>query len=247
MAMSDGFRVKTLKLFNLYSLYLMLEKILSYERDAFFALNGSDSVFLDHFMWLYSGKAVWLPLAVFILIVLLYKKNWRESLCVLLAIVLVVTLCDQFASHICKPLFTRFRPTHHPDFMNEVKTVFDYRGGQYGFISSHAANAFGFATLLALIVRNKWLGWTLFIWATLTAYSRIYLGVHFISDIVPGILVGLFFGYVVYRLFQFACAIWLLVPEGYSKRQALLMIYAIVLTVGVMILFSEPLALLLRP
>ena len=129
----------------------MVEKILIYERDAFFALNGSDSAFLDRFMWIFTGKAVWLPLAFLIL----------------LAIVLVVTLCDQFASHVCKPVFTRFRPTHHPDFMDQVKTVFGYRGGLYGFISSHAANAFGFATLMALIMRDKLFGWTIFFWAVL--------------------------------------------------------------------------------
>ena len=84
----------------------MVEKILIYERDAFFALNGSDSAFLDRFMWIFTGKAVWLPLAFLILLVLIYKKNWRESLLILLAIVLVVTLCDQFASHVCKPVFT---------------------------------------------------------------------------------------------------------------------------------------------
>ena len=103
----------------------MVEKILIYERDAFFALNGSDSAFLDRFMWIFTGKAVWLPLAFLILLVLIYKKNWRESLLILLAIVLVVTLCDQFASHVCKPVFTRFRPTHHPDFMDQVKLFSD--------------------------------------------------------------------------------------------------------------------------
>lgn len=225
----------------------MLEKILVYERDAFFTLNGSDSVFLDHFMWLYSGKAVWLPLAVFILLVLLYKKSWRESLLIVLAIVLVVTLCDQLASHVCKPLFTRFRPTHHPDFMEEVKTVFGYRGGRYGFISSHAANAFGFATLMSLIMRDKLLGWTLFLWAALTAYTRIYLGVHFISDIVPGMLVGLCFGYLVYRLYQYASVRVLGSSIGYTSQQARLIVYAIAFTVLLMMLFHAPLASLFRP
>ena len=62
----------------------MVEKILIYERDAFFALNGSDSAFLDRFMWIFTGKAVWLPLAFLILLVLIYKKNWRESLLILI-------------------------------------------------------------------------------------------------------------------------------------------------------------------
>ena len=69
----------------------MLEQLLVWERDAFFMLNGSDSAFLDRFMWIYSGKAVWLPLAFFILVVLCYKKNWKEWLLILLAIVLTIT------------------------------------------------------------------------------------------------------------------------------------------------------------
>ena len=197
----------------------MVEKILIYERDAFFALNGSDSAFLDRFMWIFTGKAVWLPLAFLILLVLIYKKNWRESLLILLAIVLVVTLRDQIASHVCKPVFTRFRPTHHPDFMDQVKTVFGYRGGLYGFISSHAANAFGFATLMALIMRDKLFGWTIFFWAVLTAYTRVYLGVHFISDIVPGAISGVFFGYLVYKLYSFSRS--KLLPVGVNKGEQL--------------------------
>ena len=229
----------------------MVEKILIYERDAFFALNGSDSAFLDRFMWIFTGKIVWLPLAFLILLILIYKKNWRESLLILLAIVLVVTLCDQFASHICKPLFTRFRPTHHPDFMEQVKTVYGYRGGLYGFISSHAANAFGFATLLALVMRDKLLGWTIFLWAALTAYTRVYLGVHFISDIVPGAVAGVFFGYGVYRLYSYSRTKLLRgMPDYgeplYSKRRIRLIVCAIYATILLIALFNEPLAACLQ-
>ena len=154
----------------------MLESLLVYERDFFLWLNGCHSPFFDNFFWAYSGKIAWLPLAVCILFCLVYKKNWRETILVLLSIVLVILMCDQFASHVCKPLFTRFRPTHHPDFMDEVKTVFGYRGGRYGFISSHAANAFGFATFLSLLVRNKWLSLSLFLWAIInTSFLILFL------------------------------------------------------------------------
>ena len=128
----------------------MLEEILTYERDAFLWLNGSHTPYWDHFMWLFSSKVVWVPLACLILFTLLYKKPWRETLLILLAIVLVVTLCDQFASHLCKPLFTRFRPTHHPDFVQQVITVYNYRGGLYGFVSSHGSNAVGVFVILVL-------------------------------------------------------------------------------------------------
>lgn len=228
----------------------MVEKILIYERDAFFALNGSDSAFLDRFMWIYSGKAVWLPLAVFIILVLVYKKKWRESLLIILAIALVITLCDQFSSHVCKPLFTRFRPTHHPDFMDQVKTVFDYRGGLYGFISSHAANAFGFAAFMSFLFRDRLFTWTIFIWATLTAYSRVYLGVHFISDIVPGAISGFFFGYLVYKLYEWVRPRFVtrvgMEDHLYSNSRIRLIVYAIYLTIGVIAVFNIPLVNCLR-
>lgn len=233
----------------------MLEKILEHERELFFMLNGSDSPFWDHVMWLYSGKIVWLPLAVFILIVLTYKVNWRESVLVLLSIVLVITLCDQFASHLMKPLFTRFRPTHHPDFMEEVQTVFGYRGGRYGFISSHAANAFGFAMYMTLLFRSRPLFTTaIFSWAIITAYTRIYLGVHFISDIIPGVIVGILFGILVYHLYV-KVREKLLRVEGadlpasssiYSIKRQRLIVLGIVITVVSMMVFNQLFILWLR-
>lgn len=228
----------------------MVEKILVYERDLFFMLNGSDSPILDRFMWLYSGKAVWLPLAFFILVVLLYKKKWRESILILLAIVLVITFCDQFASHVCKPIFTRFRPTHHPDFMDQVKTVFDYRGGRYGFISSHAANAFGFATFMSLLFRYRLFTWTIFLWAALTAYTRVYLGVHFISDIVPGAIAGVFFGWLVYWLYVKVRPVVTgtnsNASELYSIGQKRLIVYAIFIAVLIIAVFNVQLVACLR-
>lgn len=233
----------------------MLERILDYERELFFALNGSDFTFLDHIMWLYSGKLIWLPLALFIIGVLVYKVEWRESVLVLLAIVLVVTLCDQFASHICKPLFTRYRPTHHPEFMYHVETVFNYRGGRYGFISSHAANAFGFAMFMTLLFRYRPLFTTvIFSWALTTAYTRIYLGVHFISDIIPGILTGLFFGSFVYWLYKKVRAFVLrksgreVTPASaiYTLQRQRLIVIAILITVIVMIVLNAQLVKLLR-
>ncbi|MDH6343659.1 undecaprenyl-diphosphatase [Parabacteroides sp. PFB2-12] len=233
----------------------MLEKILDYERELFLALNGSNSTFWDHFMWLYSGKIVWLPLAVVIIFLLVYKKDWRESILILIAIALVITLCDQFASHFIKPTFMRLRPTHHPDFMNEVDTVFGYRGGRYGFISSHAANAFGFAMFMTLLFRYRPLfSTTIFIWAFITAYTRIYLGVHFISDIIPGALVGIGFGFLVYAIYS-RVRVKIIgrggreVPPAsslYSVRRERMIVVAILVTVGIIMLLNVQLVNLLR-
>ncbi|MDR3129582.1 MAG: phosphatase PAP2 family protein [Tannerellaceae bacterium] len=228
----------------------MLENILAYERDLFLLLNGSHTAFLDGVAWLYSGRMVWIPLVTFLLAVLIYKVKWQQWAPVLLGFAVVVLLCDQFSSHICKPLFTRLRPTHHPDFMEQVHTVFGYRGGKYGFISGHSANAFGVATFFALLFRTPLLTVTVYVWATLMAYSRIYLGVHFISDVVPGVLSGIFFGYLSYILYVHCCSKYNnkeVKRGGYSVRRCRYMAVAVLSTMLTVILFSPWLVTLTVP
>ena len=183
----------------------MLENILEYERTLFLKLNGAHSLFGDQFMWLFSGFSAWTPAVLSFFIILFYmnRERWKEMLLIVVAIALTITLTDRFTSGLCKPFFARFRPTYHPDFMDDVSTVFGYVGGRFGFMSSHAANGFGFAMMTSLIFRYRFYTILLFLWATISVYSRIYLGVHFISDIIPGIMAGLFFGWLVFQLFRF--------------------------------------------
>ncbi|MDR0505840.1 MAG: phosphatase PAP2 family protein [Dysgonamonadaceae bacterium] len=181
----------------------MLEKELQLEKGLFFLLNGSDSVTWDYFFWLYSGKWTWLPFYLCFLFIFIYRKNWKEGLTVFLLLALVILLCDQIASGIFKPLFHRPRPTHHIDFQDQVKTVLDYRGGKYGFISSHAANAFGSAVFTAMLFRNKIFTATILLFAIFSGYSRIYMGVHFVSDVVAGAFVGAIIGFAVYKMYLF--------------------------------------------
>ena len=187
----------------------MLEHELLFERDLFLLLNGCHSVFWDNVMYIYSRTFTWVPFYVCFFFVFLYRKNWKEFVLVVVSVVLLILFCDQLSSGIAKPFFQRLRPTYHPDFKDVVKTVFDYRGGRYGFFSGHAANSFGFATLMSLMFRNKIFTATMFVFAAITAYSRIYLGVHFISDIVVGMLVGIFFGWLVYELFVLGRKYWI--------------------------------------
>lgn len=238
----------------------MLENLLDYEQDLFLHLNNVHTPFGNQFMWLFSSKMAWIPVAMLFIIILFYKnrRHLKEILLVCAAIVLVVTLCDQFSSSLCKPFFMRFRPTHHPDFMNEVNTVFNYRGGRYGFISSHATNAFGFAMLTSLIFKYQYYSVMLFGWATINAYSRIYLGVHFITDIVPGIILGLFFGWLIYRVYVYFYKKVIVCNavdrRGYqnwrsacSRNKLDLIIFLLIITVVVIAVISSLYALNLIP
>jgi len=220
----------------------MLENILDTERDAFLWLNSGHTPSWDSFFWLYSGRTVWIPVLALILFLLVYRKNPKDSLLIVFFLVLALALCDQFASHVCKPLFTRLRPTQHPDFMNEVQTVYNYRGGKYGFISSHAANAFGFAVFTLLLLRDRWYTIVILAWATIMCYSRIYLGVHFISDIVPGMMAGALFGFSCYKLYLFVCT-KVMKRAGetdlFPAIQKRMMLYGVLATVCFIFIYSH--------
>lgn len=132
----------------------VLQQLIEWDKSVFLTLNNVHTPFWDIFMWIYTDKLTWIPLILSLLFVL-FRKNWKEALLVCVAIALTITLCDQFASTLCKPYFARFRPAQDPDFSPFVQIVNGYRGGRYGFISSHAANSFGAVVLLSLIFRNR--------------------------------------------------------------------------------------------
>ena len=177
----------------------MFHWLIELDKKAFLYLNGIHSPAWDNVMWWISGNKLWIPLYVILLVVVIYKERPYRFIFTILFIAITVTLCDQI-SVLIKNLVERPRPTHDPEIANLVHIIYNadypdgYKGGTYGFVSSHAANFFGVATFLANQFRHY--KWSIFLytWVLLVSYSRIYLGVHYPLDIICGAVLGTLIG-----------------------------------------------------
>lgn len=185
----------------------MIEFLEEIDRSIVLAINGWNNPFMDELMWWISARITWIPLYL-ILLYLSYKKLTLNQLFLFLGLIgLTIALTDLSSVHLFKNVFLRYRPSHNLLLTEKlhyylVKPGEYYKGGEYGFISSHAANFFAIITFVYLVLRKTYpkLIFPLLFIGMIIAYSRIYLGVHYLSDVFVGALVGSLIAFLVHRL-----------------------------------------------
>ena len=134
----------------------MLEFLINWDTELLLYLNSLHNTFFDEFMWIVTGTKIWIPLYLLIIFALFQKFKRREAFLILVFFISAVALADLISVKLFKEVFERFRPSQNPaisDFLH--LHIFEdgglYKGGKYGFVSSHAANTFAVASFSSLI------------------------------------------------------------------------------------------------
>lgn len=177
------------------------DKINSLDTSILLRLNDNFSDFWDGVMFVGTDKIFWIPLFLTLLYIIVKNKG-RESILILAMVIILIFFSDS-VSTLIKEWTLRLRPSHSPGVMFDLHIVNGYRGGLYSFVSSHAANSFALGLFLLLLVRNFAFSITLLSWAAFHSYTRIYLGVHYPSDVLMGMLLGVSIGFICYRIYMY--------------------------------------------
>ena len=163
-------------------------------------INSWSSAITDPIWQIFSNIPIWVPMYVIIVAFIIQRLGWKKGLIVVAAAALTFGFCDQ-SSNFIKALTERLRPCHDPYMIHNGLNILE-SGGKFSFFSAHAANAFGLATCTTIGFRidkrlkyKGYITW-MYIWATLVAVSRIFVGKHFLGDVIVGICVGTLAGLV---------------------------------------------------
>lgn len=163
--------------------------------------NGSHCPFVDRLAVTLTCGYMWIPLYIALLLLVInnHKTVAQISLVIGMAL-LAIVLSEGMADLIVKPLVARLRPIHDILMQDSVQVVNNYRAEGYSFFSAHASNTMAVAVFFSLLVKDRLFTCTLIIWALVNCWTRIFLGVHYPSDIIVGVVWGSVSGLFAYTI-----------------------------------------------
>lgn len=177
----------------------MLEKMLELDKELLIFLNGLGSPTFDGMWLIITKQAYWAPLFLIVFYLLQKKLGWKNFGYYILFTALLILLCDQTAN-LFKNSFERLRPCNDETVNHIIRVV--KSSSSFSFFSGHATNSMATTVFTFMILKKFYKHvYLLFLFPLIFAYSRIYLGLHFPSDIVTGYAFGAAFGLICYKFY----------------------------------------------
>ncbi|MFK7812911.1 MAG: phosphatase PAP2 family protein [Maribacter sp.] len=178
----------------------MFEKLLEWDRDSLIYLNSLGIEEYDLFWLTVTKFPTWIPLFLLIIFLLFWKNSRKEGFWMLLSYVSMLMLLSA-TIFLTKEYVGRLRPNNDETINLLIRIV--HQSSNYSFFSGHAASSFSIATITVLFLRKKiLLIHVVWIYPILFSFSRIYVGVHYPTDIIVGAFIGMFFAWLFYRMNQ---------------------------------------------
>lgn len=181
----------------------MLDLLKNIDNQILFMINWHHSLFWDVVMWYISSIKIWIPLYVIMMIFILKRFGWKESIKIIICVAVIILFTDQLCSSIIRPVVERLRPSNPANPISSlIITIHGYHGGKYGFPSCHAANTMALAVFYSLVIKSKKILVAMLVWSVIVSLSRLYLGVHYPSDLLGGWIVGILISFTIYYIYR---------------------------------------------
>lgn len=175
----------------------------NYDLPIMHVLQGSESLFWDRSVLVLTNAFTWVPFYMaLIFLVVRNNETVKQAALVIGFALFAFALSDYVVDVLVKPCFMRYRPSNDPILRYTIDVVSNHRGGAYGFFSAHASNTMSIALFFSMVVRSRLLTTALVAWSLLNCYTRIYLGVHYPSDVLVGLVWGVIVAFIAYGLYH---------------------------------------------
>ena len=171
--------------------------------DLFF---GSQSIVLDHAALIFTNAWSWFPFYLMLALLIIKNNDNIQLISITFACCIFgVLLATGLTTVIVKPLVERVRPCNDLSVRFMAQIAGDLRNKDYSFFSSHAATTMAVATFFTLMVRCRILSTAMYFWALTNCWTRLYLGQHYLTDVIVGIIWGVVAGTAAYYVYTKTC------------------------------------------